>query len=53
MGQNDTAWEELFDKYNILFNIEKDGKYLISANQIKEFREPRLMTKFDHKKKIT
>lgn len=49
MGLNDTAWERLFDKYHILAEIERNGQFVISANQIKEFREPRLMTKFDHK----
>ena len=49
MGLNDTAWESLFDKYHILAEIERNGQFIISANQIKEFREPRLMTKFDHK----
>lgn len=49
MGLNDTAWESLFDKYHILAKIEQNGQFIISANQIKEFREPRLMTKFDHK----
>lgn len=49
MGLNDTAWESLFDKYHILAAIEQNGQFIISANQIKEFREPRLMTKFDHK----
>lgn len=49
MGLNDTAWESLFDKYHILAEIERNGQFTISANQIKEFREPRLMTKFDHK----
>lgn len=49
MGQNDTAWENLFDKYHILAEIERNGQFIISANQIREFREPRLMTKFDHR----
>lgn len=49
MGLNDAAWESLFDKYHILAEIERNGQFVISANQIKEFREPRLMTKFDHK----
>lgn len=49
MGLNDTAWENLFDKYHILSEIDRNGQFIISANQIKEFREPRLMTKFDHK----
>ncbi|MBQ1282778.1 MAG: hypothetical protein IIY20_03175 [Bifidobacteriaceae bacterium] len=45
---NDAAWEKLFDKYDILKRIENDGFFNISASQIREFREPRLMTKFDH-----
>ena len=49
MGVNDTAWQILFDKYDILGNIERNGQFIISSNQIKEFREPRLMTKFEHK----
>ncbi len=49
MGMNDTAWKSLFDKYRILHEIKRHGKFIISAAQIKEFREPRLMTKFDHK----
>lgn len=49
MGKNDEAWRSLFDKYNILDAVERDGQFRISANQIREFREPRLMTKFDHR----
>lgn len=46
--QNDIAWEALFTKYDILNRIDSCGQYIISAAQIKEFREPRLMVKFDH-----
>lgn len=45
---NDIAWESLFEKYDILNYIDKNGRIEISASQIKEFREPRLMAKFDH-----
>jgi hypothetical protein len=45
---NDTAWENLFEKYHILNQIEAHSRFEISASQIKEFREPRLMAKFDH-----
>ena len=45
---NDIAWEKLFEKYDILKRIDNHGQYKISAAQIKEFREPRLMAKFDH-----
>lgn len=46
--KNDDAWEKLFEKYHILQQIDNEGKFRISADAIKEFREPRLMTKFDH-----
>lgn len=45
---NDKAWEELFEKYDILESIGRTGQFQISAKQIKEVREPRLMAKFDH-----
>lgn len=45
---NDVCWQKLFDKYSILQNLESEGFFNISAAQIKEFREPRLMVKFDH-----
>ena len=48
MKVNDKAWERIFEKYRILEHIKANGYYNISANEIKEFREPRLMTKFDH-----
>lgn len=41
-------WEEIFDKYDILENIKKNGKYEISSKIINKFREARLMTKFDN-----
>lgn len=48
-NKNNSAWKKIFDKYNIMPQIEKNGIFEISADQIKEFREPRLMAKFDHK----
>lgn len=45
---NDIAWEKLFEKYGVLKHIERTGRFQISAKQIKEVREPRLMAKFDH-----
>lgn len=45
---NDKAWEILFEKYNILENIEKYGHFEISSKAINEVREARLMAKFDH-----
>lgn len=49
MGQNDAAWEELFSRHHILDAIERQGEFIITAPQIKSVREPRLMTKFDHR----
>lgn len=46
--QNDVAWETLFSKHDILNQIDMHGQFMISASQIKEYREPRLMAKFDH-----
>lgn len=48
-SKNDIAWEKLFYKHDILNEIEKKGKFEISAKDINEVREARLMTKFDHK----
>lgn len=48
-NKNDVAWETLFNKYNIISEIDKNGKFEISAKEINEVREARLMTKFDHK----
>jgi len=47
-GLNDIAWERLFEKYSILDKVDAQGSFEISATQIKELREPRLMVKFDH-----
>ena len=46
--KNDIAWNQLFDRYNILNVIERSGSYRISSTEINEYREARLMTKFDH-----
>lgn len=45
--KNDKAWEKIFDKFDILRSIHDNGLYQISATEINEFREARLMTKFD------
>lgn len=45
---NDEAWETLFDKYNILSEIEKHGYYEIDSKTINTVRQARLMAKFDH-----
>lgn len=51
-GKTEQAWNELFGKYGITDCVRRDGSFRISAEQIKEFREPRLMAKFDHRKNL-
>ena len=45
---NETAWQKIFEKYDILSHVAQNKIFRISSTQIKEFREPRLMAKFDH-----
>ncbi|AFZ00363.1 type II restriction enzyme [Calothrix sp. PCC 6303] len=47
-GKNNIAWEKLFDKYAILEKISEFGYFEIESASINEFRESRLMAKFDH-----
>lgn len=51
-SKNDLAWEKIFDKHKILDKILKEGHVEITATKINEFREARLMTKFDHKSQL-
>ncbi len=51
-SKNDLAWEKIFEKYKILDRILREGSIEISATKINEFREARLMTKFDHKSQL-
>lgn len=46
------AWQVLIDKYNILTEIYNNGFYKISSSQIKEVKEPRLMTKWDSSEQL-
>jgi DNA-binding transcriptional ArsR family regulator len=50
--KNNVAWEQIFKKYRILEKIKKDGVFEINSGQINEYREARLMTKFDHRKNL-
>ena len=48
ISKNNKVWNFLFEKYNIVDEVNKNGIFEIAADQIKEAgREPRLMTKFD------
>lgn len=50
--KNDIAWEKLFEKYKISDKVNSKGFYEIKASAINEFREARLMTKFDFKSQL-
>ncbi|WP_139423973.1 type II restriction enzyme [Chryseobacterium mulctrae] len=50
--KNDLAWEKIFEKYQILDKVQDNGHTLINSTNINEFREARLMTKFDHKSQL-
>ncbi len=51
-SKNDIAWEAIFEKYRILDRLAKNGRVSISSMEINEFREARLMTKFDHRSQL-
>lgn len=43
----DAAWKKLIEKYDIVNKVATDGIFHIKASEIKEFKEPRLMAKWD------
>ena len=49
---NKEAWEKIFERYNVLEEIEKNGYFKITSKQINEYREARLITKFDNSESI-
>lgn len=51
-SKNDIEWEKIFAKHKIMEGILKQGHFEIKASEINEFREARLMTKFDHKSQL-
>lgn len=51
-SKNDLAWEQIFEKYQIITTVQKSSYFKISSSEINEFREARLMTKFDHRSQL-
>ena len=51
-SKNDLAWEAIFERYSLLDELAKNGRVSISSEKINEFRESRLMTKFDHRSQL-
>src|SRR5690606_5194040 len=50
--KNSVAWNKLFAKYKILEQVSKNKTFEINSSQINEFREARLMTKFDFRSQL-
>ena len=46
------AWECLCAEYNIEAKVEENGVFYITAQQIKEYKEPRLMAKWDSSEQL-
>src|SRR5690554_4721 len=51
-SKNNIAWKKLFEKYKISEEVNEKGFYEITSSAINEFREARLMTKFDFKSQL-
>ena len=49
LTKNDIAWEKIFEQYQVIENISERGSFEIDAGTINQFRESRLMAKFDHR----
>ena len=45
-------WDDIFLDFNILDEIDSNGYFKITADQIRNYKEPRLMTKFDFSKQL-
>lgn len=48
----DEAWKKLLEKYDIVQKIKENGVFQIKSSQIKEFKEPRLMSKWDSSEQL-
>ena len=52
-SKNDEAWAKLFDEYKLLEVLNANGdEFVITSKEINQFRESRLMTKFDSRKDL-
>lgn len=45
-------WEDIFVDLDVVNNITKNGYFKITADDIRNYKEPRLMTKFDYSKQL-
>lgn len=44
----DRVWESLNEEYDILTKVKNKGHFIITADEIRKYKEPRLVVKFDH-----
>jgi len=51
-SKNDVSWEKIFEKHKVISKVLAHGHMFINASEINEFREARLMTKFDHRSQL-
>lgn len=51
-SKNDIAWERIFREHHILEKLRNSERVSISSTEINQFREARLMTKFDHRSQL-
>lgn len=52
MTKTNRAWLEIFEDYNVKKHLEEEGFYTITAQEIGQYREARLMAKFDHRSSL-
>ena len=45
-------WEDIFNDFDVLEEIEVNGFFRITADQIRVYKEPRLMAKFDFSRQL-
>ena len=46
------AWRALLNKYNIIQEVRQNGLFYITASQINEYKEARLMAKWDSAERL-
>ncbi|MDE6507421.1 MAG: transcriptional regulator [Alistipes sp.] len=51
-SKNDKAWALVFEHHHILERLANNERITISSGEINNFREARLMTKFDHRSQL-
>ena len=45
-------WNDIFNDYDVLNKINEKGYFKITADQIRKYKEPRLMAKFDFSRQL-